>query len=175
MATREDNWTIYQYYIRYLACSGRLNDLFYTLIDIQNNYFDEEEFINFINDSGMQEFNYEPFIFTFIRWNTDVRSFRRLVEMGCRLGMETEDGWVGIDEGWIHGEHWTNPFAGIMDIPGFPDEFTIAAIQEAFNIPTPRDEQFYHNNRDRPVVRHELHFENIINAIQHAIQHDIEQ
>ena len=163
-----NHFQFYQYYIRYLACSGRLNEMFAVLLDIQNNYFDEEQFQDFLNDTSFEEFNHEPFVFMFIRWNTHITSLERLVDMGCRLNIPNPQNQFPED---FHFMPWTNPFLGILDIPGFPAEFTIGMILETYNIPLePQHVLLRLNNQIKVVQRHYAHFTEFIDALHTIIE-----
>jgi len=156
-----DNDRITQFYIRYIACRGQINDIFHVLENVRNNMQDNQRFIDFLN-YPLQEFNHTPFIFTVIKWNTQPNVIQRLFDMGCRLDIDDHDGYFPEEN--IHNSQWINPFHNILQIEGVPHtilpmHFDIQNINQ-YNI----------NIMDNtPLHRHLLHFTLVENAVRRIV------
>jgi hypothetical protein len=151
-----------QYYLRYLACSGQVNNIITRLHDLRNGgvFPTDDMFKQFLNDTSYVEFNGETLVFCIVQWNneTAVNILPELVNIGCDLTVTNHQGQF-VEE-TIHNSSWSNPFHRVMNIGHFNPQF----MPIHFNIV---------RNANIVLRRHRAHFDVIIYRIQELVGENI--
>ena len=114
---------IWHIYTRYLCCAGDIDGLMDMLDFLRTHYtdneddlFNEDAFHLFLNRVDVPGFENTTILDMFIMWNSNLEMVIELDVMGARSHITHN-----IFTNYIHNSEWSNPFAGVMSIPGFPD------------------------------------------------------
>jgi len=152
---------IWQLYVRYLSCNGRVNSLFDMLQMIQRNVNEDQNqyamdsFEMFLNRVDVPGFEGDTILDTFIAWNNDDISVERFIELGATSHIR-----VDTITNVLHHRPWSNPFANIMRIPGFPSFERNRVIQQHDIRERMNNGVRIHNNAT--IERHVSHFYNSV-------------
>ena len=162
---------IWHLYVRYLCCNGRVNSLFGILQHIRQhlnedaNQFNVNSFELFLNRVDVPGFEGTTVLDTFIMWNNDDYSVEQLYGLGAATHI-TVDNITNV----LHHRQWTNPFANIIQIPGFPSFERNRIIQQQDIAALIHQGAYIHNNAD--ITRHISHYYNTIIGIIHGNNRD---
>tara|TARA_Y100000780_G_scaffold87023_1_gene78864 strand:+ start:382 stop:990 length:609 start_codon:yes stop_codon:yes gene_type:complete len=146
-----DNHDKKHYWIRYLLCCGRANDVINEFNLIYNNFVPDVNINDFLN-STHEDFNNNTILHHVVRWCPNIDIINTMIDYGAQLDIEDNNGDYAEEN--VSNTLWYNPFARIFDMD--------LVFGETID-----------NRVDTWYIRNPLHFDEVINHIRIMAGEDI--
>lgn len=103
-----------QYWVRYLLCQGRVDDVLNELVFITQNHIPNIHITGFIN-CHYNDFDGDTILHHAVKWCPDVRLIHQLLQYGANANVVNSHGFYPEEN--IHRTGWFNPFARLLNMP----------------------------------------------------------